>query len=59
MRTQIGEWTVGIATSKNRPRYSAGWNAFTKDNKLKYNKSYKFTLLSDEDDGVIFHVEEQ
>lgn len=57
LRTTAGEWTVGISTAKNRTRFSGGWNSFARDNKLKYQKSYTFTLLNDEEDDVIFYVE--
>lgn len=59
LRTDDGEWPVGITISAGRARLSAGWNKFTKDNRLKCNQTLFFTLLPDDGSGVVFQVNRQ
>lgn len=56
LRTENGEWSVGITISAGRPRLSAGWNKFSRDNKLKCNQTLFFNLLPDDGSGVVFNV---
>lgn len=59
IRTDNGEWSVGITLCGSRARLSAGWNRFSKDNNLNFNQTLFFTLLPDNGNGVIFYVERQ
>lgn len=56
LRTKTGEWMVGLSVLRGNARCSAGWNKFSKDNKLKKNETLTFTMIGDEGNGVIFNV---
>lgn len=56
LRTPTGNWQVGIVFKNNSlPRFSAGWNKFTRDNKLRKNQKLVFTF-EEEHDGIIFDI---
>lgn len=54
--TAKGTWQVGIVLHNGRGRFSAGWNAFAKDNKLKKSNTLLFTL-TENNEGPCFTVE--
>lgn len=57
IRTPTGMWTVGIVfNSSGAPRFSAGWNRFSRDNELRKNQMLVFTV-EEEHDGIIFDVQ--
>lgn len=56
LRTAAGTWTVKIVFNNGIPRFSAGWNQFSRYYKFKANQNLVFTLLEDED-GIVFDVQ--
>ncbi|KAF1001423.1 hypothetical protein AG4045_014462 [Apium graveolens] len=54
--TENGSWIVTILVSNGRGRFSAGWNAFVRDNKLKGSKPLLFTLIENNEE-ISFSVE--
>ncbi|KAK1384936.1 hypothetical protein POM88_022671 [Heracleum sosnowskyi] len=54
-RCENREWEVAIVYSNGIPRFSAGWNQFSKYNKLSLNETVEFTMV-DEEDGLAFEI---
>lgn len=54
--TDNGNWPLGIVMSHGRARFSAGWNKFVRDNRLRNSQVLVFTLV-ESDDGPILNVQ--
>lgn len=56
LRTERGEWIVGLVFSGVLPRMSSGWNKFAKENNLKTIRKLLFTMLDNELNVIVFMV---
>ena len=43
--TDKGVWDIGITNTPIRPRFSAGWNKFIRDNEYRAGQMLNFTLI--------------
>lgn len=58
LKTDKGSWNVSIVLSNRTGRFSAGWNRFSEDNKLKKSNSLIFTMFESAE-GIVFNVEKE
>ena len=56
LRTTGGIWTVNVVLSNGLPRFSAGWNKFARDIKLKLDDIVHFTMLGNDQGKCLFDV---
>ncbi|WOH09637.1 hypothetical protein DCAR_0729095 [Daucus carota subsp. sativus] len=47
--TEKGVWDIGITNTEERPRFSAGWNKFIRDNGYKAGQMLNFRLVEHDD----------
>ncbi|KAK1360893.1 hypothetical protein POM88_045367 [Heracleum sosnowskyi] len=55
LRMEDEAWSVGLAVSNGRARFSARWNKFARENKLKRRQILVFNM-DEVEAGVVFEV---
>lgn len=51
--TEKGSWPISIVLNNGRPRLSAGWNKFARENNLKKSQILGFSMIQGNEEIVL------